>query len=199
MKRLPDRLGRHYGALAVIVAALLLTGIQATAAKGPKRLLGLTFPENIAGTKLAGYHNFEKKNPGLGHSVEYRAPGWKINVYIYDLKKSSIPGDLESVEISSQFKQAEGDIYRAQDKGVYTVVERVRSYTLKDLSKRARMKCATFSLTHKSAGALDSFLCLTSWRGKFLKFRMSVGGHENSEAEARQYLGAWIAHIWPNH
>lgn len=167
------------------------------AAKGPKRLFGLTFPEFMAGTKVEGHHDFEKKSPGLGHGVEYRAPGWKINVYIYDLKIRSIPGDLNSAEVTGQLDQARRDVFAAQEKGIYSDVRVVNKYTLSDLAKRARLRCLTFSFNHKRAGPVDSFLCLTSWRGKFVKFRMTVASDENSESDARQYLGAWIAHLWP--
>jgi hypothetical protein len=185
-------------AMAVIAAGMMQAGALAAATKGPMRFFGLTFPAHMAGSRLESHHDFEKKAPGLGHGIEYRAPGWKINVYIYDLNKKQIPADPDSSEISAQLKQAEGDVFAAQDKGIYSNVGVERTFMLRDLSKRARLRCVSFSLTHKSAGDLDSFLCLTGWRGKFVKFRVSTARSAGSEAAVRQYMGAWIAHLWPN-
>ena len=197
MKKLLHKNWIRPGVAAIAAATLLWIGCAAAEAKGPKRLFGLTFPEHIAGSRQEGHHDFEKRAPGLGHGVEYRAPGWKINVYIYNLKIRSIPSDLSSDEVTGQLDQAKQDIFKAQEKGIYSDVRVVSGYTLSDLAKRARLRCMSFSFNHKSSGPLDSFLCLTSWRGYFVKFRMSVASNENSEGDARQYLGAWIAHLWP--
>jgi hypothetical protein len=42
----------------------------------------------------------------------------------------------------------------------------------------------------------DSFLCLTSWNGKFLKFRMTTAHRDGSNDDVRHFLGPWITLLW---
>jgi hypothetical protein len=39
----------------------------------------------------------------------------------------------------------------------------------------------------------DSVLCLTAWKHKFLKFRMTTAHRAGGDLEAEDFFGAWAA------
>ncbi len=187
--------------IAVAIAAVLSMAtvpVGVVAAKEPATLMGLTFPARVAGLHIGETHNFEKKTSGLGYSVEYLKPGWKINVYIHDLGKPSIPDDPESDVVRSQLKQAMNDIFSSGRKGTYDNVELKHQYTIADSEKRNRLLCSAFQYVLKTAGDVDSFLCVTSWKGKFVKFRMTTRRSTNAAQDvAKKFLDAWVGVLWP--
>ncbi len=194
----PEHLAR-LPATAVVAVGLFLAAVHVgeIAAKEPPTLMGLTFPAQVADAKIGGTHNFEKKKPGLGHGVEYLRPGWKINVYIYDLRKPSIPDDPESGVVKTQLKQAMNDIFEAGRRGTYDNVELKREYAIADSERRTKLLCSAFLYVHKTAGDVDSFLCVTSWQGKFIKFRMTTRRSDAAQDAAKKFLDAWIGILWP--
>jgi hypothetical protein len=134
----------------------------------------------------------------LGHGVEYVRPGWKINVYIYDLRLPSIPDDVQSEVVKKQFEQAKGDILEAQKTGIYANVDVKSTYIIADADHRSRFLCATLTYVHKQMGNADSVLCVTAWNNKFVKFRLTSQGHKGSETEAKDFVEAWIKVLWPS-
>jgi len=162
-------------------------------AQAQATLHGLTFPQRIAGTEIAGTHSFEDKNPGLGYSVEYRLAGWKIDVYIYDLRQTSIPDDAMSDAVKGQLRQATQDIFKA---GYGNVAPRLK-YAILDDGTKVRFLCQSFGYTHKSLGKVDSYLCVTAFNRKFVKFRMTTGVRAGSESVANRFVQAWTKVLWP--
>jgi hypothetical protein len=57
---------------------------------------GLRAPEEISGFTLNDSTNFEKTKPGDGYGLDYSQSGWKLDVFIYDLKRAAIPDDAKS-------------------------------------------------------------------------------------------------------
>ena len=119
-------------------------------------------------------------------------------LHLTTLKKKAIPSDVKSKEVTSQFEQAKSDIFSAGDKGVYADVKMRKSFTLADLGKKPRLQCASFSFVHKSAGKVDSYLCITGWKGKFVKFRMTTEARASSHDDFLVYMGAWMVRLWPS-
>jgi hypothetical protein len=175
---------------ALVIAASVATQAAVT-------YFGLSFPDRVAASKRGPVTDYEKTNAGLGYSVEYLQPNWKINVYIYDLRKALIPDDLTSGVMTSQLKQAQGDIFETQKRGYYTQVNLRRNRTLRDTRGRARFLCSYFTYVHQTAGKVDSYLCLTGWRNKFVKIRMTAKQHGGSDAEADRFIRAWMKLLWP--
>lgn len=182
----------------LIVMAGFAVGSAAALAKEPLTLLGLAFPEKIAGTQRGSAHDFEKTNPGLGHGVEYLRSGWKINVYVYDLRRTSISDDLQSEVVKSQLAQAKGDILSLQKSGTYSKIELRREFSIADARKQPRFLCASYSFVHSKTGEVDSLLCLTSWKNKFVKFRLTTPRRSGAETEAARFVGAWSGLLWPS-
>ena len=44
---------------------------------------------------------------------------------------------------------------------------------------------------------MDSFLCLTGWNNKFVKFRLTTRHDPRSGGEVRRFMEAWLKILWP--
>src|SRR4051812_13280406 len=92
----------------IAVIALVL-GAAATApalAIAPVTVFGLKAPEEIAGYTLTDSTNLEKGRAGEGYSLDYTQPGWKLDVFIYDLKRVAIPDDAKSAIVRAEFERS---------------------------------------------------------------------------------------------
>ncbi len=185
-----------YRVAAIVLGAWLAAFAVAAghdAAQAQVTLHGLTFPQRIAGTEFAGSHSFEDKDPGLGYSVEYRLARWKIDVYIYDLRQTSIPDDALSDAVKGQLRQATQDVFKA---GYGNVAPRLK-YAILDDGAKVRFLCQSFGYTHTKLGKVDSYLCVTAFNRKFVKFRMTTGERAGSESVANRFVQAWTKVLWP--
>ena len=171
---------------------VMLTG--AAAAQQSVAYFGLQFPKAIAGAQIGEPHDFESKSPGLGYSVNYRLSGGWIDVYIYDLRRSSIPDDATSEPVKGQLLQATRDVFNR--KGATNIKAKLR-YALLDDTAHVRFLCTSFALSEQGA-PLDSYLCVTSWKNKFVKFRMSARRRAGSDAVFHDFMKAWIPVLWPS-
>ncbi len=176
------------------LAVLALTFGAAAAAAS---FYGLTFPDRIGDAQLGETHDFEATNPGLGYGVRYQKPGWAIDIYMYDLGRSSIPDDVSSDVIKAQLAQAKGDIFELEKRGTYRQVKLRGSYVIKDARGGARFACEDFTYVHETMGNVDSFLCLTGWNNKFIKYRLTTAHRTSSAAEAKRFMEAWVEILWP--
>ena len=55
-------------------------------------VFGLKAPDEIEGFTLNDSTNFEKIKPGDGYGLDYSQSGWKLDVFIYDLKRAEAHG-----------------------------------------------------------------------------------------------------------
>ena len=182
---------------AALMAALLLLGTVAAAGAAALTFLGLTFPERVAGVPIGSSRDFETEHPGLGYGVRYDKPGWSIDIFIYDLGRPSSPDDVDSDVLKAQVKQAEGDVFEQEKRGSYKQVKVTGSYVIKDGSGRGRFLCEDFSYSREPEGSVDSFLCVTGWHDKFVKFRLTTRQKSGSAAESRRFVEAWLKILWP--
>jgi hypothetical protein len=181
-----------WSAVVVLGLAALALGAAHAAA-----YYGLTFPERIGGAEIGPVTDFEKNDPGYGYGVHYRKPGWVIDVYIYDAGVKPVPDGLDSGAIKRQFEESQGEIFALGRRGDYANVAVKRSYTLRDGSGGPRFLCADYTFARKDMGDVDSFLCMTAWKGEFVKFRLTVARHAGSEREAAEFVNAWSRVLWP--
>lgn len=158
-------------------------------------VFGLRAPEEIAGFTLNDSINFEKIKPGEGYGLDYSQSGWKLDVFIYDLKRSAIPDDVKSAIVRAEFERSRADSFLAHPRGIYAKVYLRRNFTIED-GKRTRFQCAAYHLVRDGAKPQDGFLCVTSWRNKFLKFRLATLSGKGSEQAARKYVAAWVPVLW---
>jgi len=185
---------------AVRTAAIaLVLGAAATAPAfgiASVNVFGLRAPEEIAGFTLNDSTNFEKIKPGDGYGLDYSQSGWKLDVFVYDLKRAAIPDDVKTAIVKAEFERSRADAFLAQPRGLYAQVYLRRNFTIEDAAKRTRFQCAAFHLTRDGAKPQDGYLCLTAWNNKFVKFRLTTLSDNGTEAAARNYVTAWIPVLW---
>jgi hypothetical protein len=128
--------------------------------------------------------------------LDYSQSGWKLDVFIYDLKRAAIPDDAKSAIVKAEFERARADAFLAQPRGLYAQVYLRRNFTIDDTSKRTRFQCAAFHLTRDGAKPQDGFLCVTSWNNKFIKLRLTTLADNNTETAARKFVAAWVPVLW---
>ena len=160
-------------------------------------VFGLKAPEEISGFTLNDSTNFEKMKPGDGYGLDYSQSGWKLDVFIYDLKRAAIPDDVKSAIVRAEFERVRADTFLAQPRGIYAQVYLRRNFTIDDAAKRTRFQCAAFHLTRDGAKPQDGYLCVTSWNNKFVKLRLTTLADNNTEAAARKFVNAWIPVLPP--
>jgi hypothetical protein len=159
-------------------------------------VFGLKAPEEVGGFRLNDSTNFERSKPGDGYGLDYSQPGWKLDVFIYDLKRGAIPDDAKSAIVRAEFERSREDVFLAQPRGLYAQVYLRRNFTIEDSAKRTRFQCAAFHMTRDGAKPQDGFLCVTSWNNKFIKFRMTTLSDRDNEANARKFMAAWVPVLW---
>jgi hypothetical protein len=92
---------------------------------------GILFTDAIGRAKLIDVKDYEKEHPGLGAGVMYRADTFKADVFIYDMKKSSILADVTAPVITGQFEQAIGDVLTLKKRGMYkNIIAQIKKETL---------------------------------------------------------------------
>jgi hypothetical protein len=184
------------------VVALVLGAAAAAAAAipalaiAPVSVFGLRAPEEISGFTLNDSTNFEKIRPGDGYGLDYSQSGWKLDVFIYDLKRAAIPDDAKSAIVRAEFERARAEAFLAQPNGIYAQVYLRRNFTIDDAGRRTRFKCAAFHLTRDGAKPQDGYLCVTAWNNKFVKVRLTTLADNNTEPTARKFVAAWIPVLW---
>jgi hypothetical protein len=157
---------------------------------------GLTFPETHEGAAFAGSYNNEARVPGLGYTAVYKRHGWNIQVSIYDLGLSIIPNDKSSELLREEFEQAKLDIQHAG----YDEVEPGRWFELfrADGQMMLCTTCIITSVAHGFSGD-DSFLAVTAWRNKFIKFRVTAEHTETSESDVQRFVATLAQVLFPQY
>ena len=159
-------------------------------------VFGLRAPEEIDGFTLNDSTNFEKIKPGDGFGLDYSQSGWKLDVFIYDLKRAAIPDEVNTAIVKAEFERSRAEAFLAQPRGLYAQVYLRRNFTIEDGAKRTRFQCAAFHLTRDGSKPQDGYLCLTSWNNKFVKLRLTTLSDTNTEAPARKFVADWIPVLW---
>ena len=173
--------------------ALVLALLTVPALAEPITVSGISFPDSVGSFSRGSVQDFEKTHPGLGQAIAYAAGLLRANIYVYDLQRSSIPDSPDSEAIKAQFEQAKSEVYRARQQGAWHKVDLKRSFTLPE-SGAPRFICALFTLVNKQDVALDSTLCVTGARNKFVKFRVTG---PPGDQEAPHFIEAFATLLSP--
>jgi hypothetical protein len=161
----------------------------------PVTYLGLTFPTEVGGAQRISVRAYEPDNPGLGYSAGYRHGEATSTVYIYDNRLPSIPDDLKSAVVRGELEQAKADIGRVPQLNVS--IKGKNAFSIQDKSKRERLICQAYAMIRQpTAVAVDSFVCLGVFKGKFLKVRTTMPQTVNAESEVRRFIGLWVDQLW---
>jgi hypothetical protein len=186
-------------AFAGLIASAAISGVRAQAPGQPDTYYGLTFPEEIGGgQRIEAVHDYETDHPGLGYSAGYRHRGANSTVYIYDLGLHRIPDDLQAPVVTLALADARAAIHRRTP----GTVEDTGHFTIADSQQRTRLICEGAVIKNGMRGddpgapPIDTFVCLGVVNGKFFKVRTSMPQRPDSKAEARRFIGAWVARLW---
>ena len=164
-----------------LIFAGLLTGFNCQAGPYFHEGTGILLPEQIAGMPIIDerFVDYEKDSPGLGISVLYQSDSAIATVYLYTMGLKSIPNDLQSPVLRSQFEQAAGDIMRFR-KGANKILE--DNYAWGDFKEDAKSLHGYFSFI---ADGVDyrSHLHLMGFSNHFLKVRFTYAAEAQETGE----------------
>jgi hypothetical protein len=190
---------RGVRACLLAIAAVALTAATALAQEKSKTVFGLSIPDRVGSLSYVQSVDFESKTPGLGYALRFSgASGWLVDVYLYDLGLKTIPADPESSVVRDQLAQARGDVFELAKRGTYANLTDAGDFTV-PASGKPRFICLSFSYQRgdRVDVAVDSFLCLTSWRDKFVKIRMTGPKGTIARSDAAAFATAWIDLLRP--
>ena len=174
--------------------AACLAAMSALAQQTPT-YFGMTFPELVQGATRGPVTDYENKgHPGLGYSAGYARRDWKADVYVYDLRRPKISPDLSSPEVAAHFEQTVRDVSAP---GLYSNVVAGERFNVNDPGGARRFICQAFSFTHPQVGPSRSALCLTSWRDKFVKIRLTAPANGDATGAMRAFAQDWTRLLWP--
>lgn len=191
--------------LALMVAGAAPVQAQSRTSESPSNvarqdifLLGLRFPEYVAGRPRGRLVDYESGRAGLGYSMGYDQRDERVTVYVYDLGASSIPTELGSNAVRRQFTRAQADIAAnvGPDPGRFTRVTPVSTYSIADDEGTARYLCASYEIEQNDQ-QFDSYLCLTSWNDRFVKYRITRPKAAGNINEASRFVQQWTETLWP--
>src|ERR1700722_6417303 len=84
-----------------VLAASSFIAAPGALAQATTTLLGVPVPDRVSGLPHEAPMDFETKEPGMGYGVRFPRPDWTVDIYIYDLKKKSIPEDPASAAVQA--------------------------------------------------------------------------------------------------
>jgi hypothetical protein len=161
------------------VLGLLLLALPALA-QGPLdtdlAVLG-GLPAELAGFQRGGITDYATMSgdPGLGASVEYRAPEGAIaTVYLYDRGRRDLTGAARTAAIEDEIQVARREVQAVSAARRYRVQADRPAADVADGPGRTRFRCRVLDLAFADGRRLDSFICATVRRGRFLKLRLSA-------------------------
>jgi hypothetical protein len=143
---------------------------------------GLVFPFEIGWLHFDKSENNELDAPGLGHNLNYKAPGIICSLYVYDRGLPSIPDDVANIVVQEEFETAARDI----------ATHRPDFEALPDQPPEEDCLERYYRV---GEGQQASLLWLTTSRGRFIKARVTwVRDHFIDEA-AMTFIAAVLANI----
>jgi hypothetical protein len=166
-------------------AAFALLLLVVPAAAEPLTVSGFAFPDRVGDFTRAATHDYEKTQPGLGQGVAYTSGPWLANIYVYDMRRTSIPDDPASDVLKSQFAQAQDDIFTSLRYGRWVKATLRRTFAFPE-SGTPRFNCADFTLLTRENTEVYSLLCVGAAKNKFVKFR--VTGPQGGGGEALRFI-----------
>jgi hypothetical protein len=185
---------KAFAACILAVVAVLVSAAPAFAQEKLQVVYGLSIPDRVGSLVYARTIDFESKSPGLGYALRFGGkPGWMVDVYLYDLGLKTIPADAESDVIKNQLAQARGDIFELGKRGTYANVTDKGDFKVPE-SGKPRFMCSSFGYLRGERVDIDveSYLCLSSWKNKFVKVRMTAPKGTLAKSDAISFVRAWI-------
>ena len=136
------------------------------------------------------------RKPGEGYGLDYSQPGWKLDVFIYDLKRNAIPDDAKSAIVRAEFERSREDVFLAQPRGLYAQVYLRRNFTIEDPGQAHALpvrRVPPDPRRRQAAGRLPL--------RDLLEQQVHQVPHDHAErprqrADRAQHMAAWIPVLW---
>ena len=129
------------------------------------------------------------KQGRLGLAIPFATP-WRGDVYVYDSGVTSIPDGPRSPPVRAQIEGALRDISTLAQRGTYRSAVERGSFELPAVGP-AHWTCRELTIVDREGVSLDSTVCLTGFRGAFVKLRLSGQGGSSRQLAGR-LLTAWL-------
>jgi hypothetical protein len=175
------------------LAVFYLLLLPAAAVAETVTVKGIGFPDQVGDFTRGNGRDYEKTHPGLGYSFAYRREPWTATVYVYDQRRA-IPDDLGSEIVKREFAAAARDVLEGPKLGISRKAELVGNFTLPERDA-PRFTCANFTVVTRESVDVTSLLCITSSKGKFVKFRVTGAGAD--PGDALRFIEAWTPMLAP--
>ncbi len=182
---------RIAGAVAILSATLGFAYAQAPMqipADQPARIGAFVFPIEFAGARRTSVREYEKSNPGLGHSVGYQLGPITTTIYVYDLGEKTIPDDPDDDRILAELRSSLKEVIQFRKNA-----EVKKGFSLPDEKMTSRLNCAWLTFDSK----MDGTICIGSAKNKFIKFRTSAPETQRSLGESILFVRRWLPFFWP--
>lgn len=180
-----ERRLRKIGLIISFITIILLVGIS-TSFSDPylNPETGILFPDHLPGMTKVSVVEYEKKHPGLGISVGYNGPRIAATIYVYNMRMTSVPNNIESPDFVAHFKQTAEDIFQAGRQGLWNNVRRTSEEILFVGQPETGLKaqCGSFSYSRNNDELLSK-LCLFAYKNYFVKIRFTYAKDIKDKAE----------------
>ena len=173
------------GATLACVIGAGMAALGLAAAREP----GFMFPEEVAGFSRGARTDYESRAPGFGYSVTYTNGRMKADVYVYGRSDEVIPDGPGSEAVAVQVAQASREIRTAVERGFYRDSTDLGAVQLGGARAPA---CRSFRIEHAALGPVQSLLCVTGLRGRYVKFRLSGPASAYSPDEGSKFVTGWL-------
>jgi hypothetical protein len=144
---------------------------------------GLVFPFEIGWLHFDRSENNELDAPGLGHSLNYKAPGVTCSLYVYDRGLANIPDDVANAVVRDEFEKAARDI------------DTHRPDLTASSDVPARPDCIERYYRVGDAARQASLLCLTTSRRRFIRARVTWVRDQFIDEAAMAFVDTVLAQI----
>lgn len=160
-------------------AALLSFAIGAQAQESVS-YYGFSFPPRIGELTRGDITDFEKTSRGAGYGIRYTGEGIRVDLFVYDLGKSSVSWNVFHKDQQTEFEESIRAVHRAKERGIYRDVKEGEEFETPAV-KNPFFRCKAFVLDRGQGRTEDSVLCLGGRNEKFFKARIAFipGGGAN--------------------
>lgn len=134
---------------------------------------GFNFPPRIGPLTRGEITDFEKTTAGLGYGIRYTGEGLRVDIFVYNLRKSSISWDVFHADQKQEFENAVRDVHRAKERGLYRDVKDGKEFESPAV-KNPFFWCKAFVIDRGEGRVEDSALCLGARNNTFMKIRIGM-------------------------
>lgn len=178
-------LARRVGAVAAVLASALLSACV-TVAQAPVTPAAPAGPTGISWQK-GSTQSYEAQSPGLGVSQRYNAAqGW-IDVYSYDLQRKNWREGTGDAQFAQHFESTVDEVRYLGKQGRYADLKVGAVRDTDVFGQRFRTVSFQFG---RDGQAMRSATYLTAYRGRLLKYRVSIYAATGLDADvvAREFV-----------